>query len=50
VVRELMEEGEQEWQSEGDASTKGAITKSFFAVVRDRLSKRLQMGIKQSKI
>jgi ribonuclease HI len=30
VIRELKEEGEEEWQGEWDASTKGAITKSFF--------------------
>ena len=50
VIRELKEEGEQEWQSEWDASTKGPITKSFFPIIRDRLSKRLQMGVKQSTI
>ena len=26
VIRELKEEGEQEWQSEWDASTKGTFT------------------------
>ena len=46
VIRELKEEGKQEWQSEWNASTKGGITKSFFPIIRDRLSKRLQMGIK----
>ena len=45
-----MEEGEQERQSEWDASTKGAIIKPFFPVIRDQQSKRLQMGIKQSTI
>jgi len=51
VIRELKEEGEQEWQSEWHASTKGAITKSFFPIIKDRLSKKkLQMGIKQSTI
>ena len=30
VISELKKEGEQEWQSERDASTKGAITKMFF--------------------
>ena len=48
VIRELKEDGEQEWQSEWDASTKGTITKSFVSIIRDRPSKRLQMGIKQS--
>ena len=46
VIRELKEEGDQGWQSEWDASTKGVITKSFFPTIRDRLSKILQMGIK----
>jgi ribonuclease HI len=50
VIRELNEEGVQEWQRERDASAKGAITKTFFALIRDRLSKSLQMGIKQSTI
>jgi len=50
VIRELKEEGEREWQSEWDTSTKGEITKSFFPIIRDRLSKRLQMGINQSTI
>jgi len=50
VFRESNEEGEQEWQSEWDASTKVAITKSFFPIIRDRLSKRPQIGIKQSTI
>jgi len=48
VIRELKEECEQEWQSEWDASTKGSIAKTFLPIIRDRLSKRLQMGIKQS--
>ena len=32
------------------ASTKSEITKSFFPIIRDRLCKRLQMGINQSTI
>jgi antirestriction protein ArdC len=48
VIRELKKEGVQEWQREWDASAKGAITKTFFPNIRDRLSKSLQMGIKQS--
>jgi len=46
VVRELKEEGELMWQSEWDASTKGEITKSFFPIIKDRISKSLHMGIK----
>jgi len=48
VIRELKEEGAEEWHSEWDAPTKGPITKSFFSTVGDRLSHRLQMNIKQS--
>ena len=50
VIRELKEEGEEEWQGKWDTSTKGAITRSFFSTIGDRLSKRLQMNIKQSTI
>ena len=50
VIRDLKEEGEEEWQGEWDATTKGSITKSFFPARGDRLSKRLQMNIKQSTI
>jgi hypothetical protein len=38
VIRELKEKGEEEWQREWDATTKGAITESFFPIVGDRLS------------
>jgi hypothetical protein len=50
VVRELKEAGKLEWQSEWDASTKGEITKSFFPIIKDGLSKSLHMGIKLSTI
>jgi hypothetical protein len=50
VPKELKEEGELVWQSEWDASTKGKITKTFFPIIRDRLSKRVQMGINVSTI
>jgi hypothetical protein len=50
VVRELKEEGELVWQREWDASTKDEITKSFFSIIRDRISKRLQTGINLSTI
>jgi len=50
VVRELKEEGELMWQSEWDASTKGEITKSFFPIIKDRISKSLHMGVNLSKI
>jgi len=50
VIRELKEEGVEEWQREWDASTKGAITKSLFPTIGDRLTQRLQMNIKRSTI
>jgi len=50
MVKELKEESELVWQSEWDASTKGEITKSFFPIIRDQISKRLQMGINLSTI
>ena len=45
AVRELKE-GELAWQSEWDASTTNEITKSFFPIIKDRISKSLHMGIK----
>jgi hypothetical protein len=50
VPKDLKEECELLLQSKWDASTNGKITKSFFPIIRDRLSKRLQMGIKLSTI
>jgi hypothetical protein len=44
VVRDLKEEGELEWQSDWDASTKGETTKSFFPIIKDRMSKSLHIG------
>jgi hypothetical protein len=50
VAKELKEEGDRVWQSECDTSTKGEIRKSFFCIIRDQISKRLQMGINLSTI
>ena len=50
VARELKEAGEIEWQSEWDVSTKGEITRSFFPIIKDPLSKSLHMGINLSTI
>ena len=50
MIRELKEEGAEEWQREWNASTKGAITKSFLPTIGDRLTQRLQMNTKQSTI
>ena len=50
VIKVIKEEGEQEWQKEWNASTKGEIIKSFFPVIGDKESKRLQMGIKLSTL
>jgi hypothetical protein len=44
VINVIQDEGELEWQNEWNASTKGEITKTFFPVIGDRKSKRLQMG------
>jgi hypothetical protein len=43
VTSDLKEKGVQVWQSEWDASNKGELTKTFFPIVKDRISKRLQM-------
>ena len=43
VTSNLKELGLLKWQSERDSSNKGALTKSFFLKVKDRLPKRLQM-------
>jgi len=48
VTSELKEKGLQVWQSEWDASSKGKLTKTFFPVVKARISKRLQMCINLS--
>jgi hypothetical protein len=50
VIKVIQEEGELEWQKERNASTKGEITKSFFPVIGDRKSKRMQMGTKLSTL
>jgi hypothetical protein len=50
VIKVIQEAGELVWQKECNASTKGDITKSFFSVIRDRKSNRLQMGIKLSTL
>jgi hypothetical protein len=50
VVRKLKEEGEREWQSEWDTSTKCEITKSFFFFLKDRIFTSLRMGINLSMI
>jgi hypothetical protein len=50
VTSELKEKGVHVWQSEWDASNKGELTKTFFPIVKDRISKRLQMCINLSTI
>ena len=42
--------GVQTWQSEWDASNKSELTKTFFPIVKERISKRLQMCINFSMI
>jgi len=50
VTSELKEKSVQTWQSEWDASNKGELTKTFFSIVKERISKRLQMCINFSMI
>jgi hypothetical protein len=50
VTSELKEKGVQTWQSEWDASNMGELTKTFFPIVKDGISKRLQMCINFSTI
>jgi len=50
VTSELKEKGVQTWQREWDASNKGELTKTFFPIVKERISKRLQMCINFSMI
>jgi len=48
VTSELKEKVVQVWQSEWNASNIGELTKTFFPIVKDRISKRLQMCINLS--
>ena len=50
MTSESKEKGLQVWQSEWDASSKGELTKTFFPIVKDRISKRLQMCINLSMV
>jgi hypothetical protein len=50
VTSKLKEKGVKVWQSEWDTSNKGELTKTFFPIVIDRISKRLQMCINLSTI
>jgi len=50
VISELRELGLRKWQSEWDSSNKGALTKTFFPKVKDRLATRLQMCLNLSKV
>jgi len=43
VTSELKEKGVQVWQSEWDASNKGELTKTLFPIVKDRITKSLQI-------
>jgi ribonuclease HI len=45
VTSELKCLGLQKWQSEWDNTHKGAITKTFFPTIQDRLNKQLQMNL-----
>jgi ribonuclease HI len=50
VNSELEESGLLKWQRDWDYSSKGALTKSFFPNIKDRLTKRLNMCLNLSTI
>jgi hypothetical protein len=50
MTSELKELGLRKWQSEWDSSNKGALTKSLFPKIKNRLAKRLQMCLHLSTI
>jgi len=50
VISELKELGLLKWQGAWDSSNKGALTKTFFPKVKDRLAKRLQMCLNLSTV
>jgi len=50
VRSELKEQSVQQWQNEWERSSKGAITKSFFPKIEDRLKLRLNATTKFTAI
>ena len=46
VLSELNEVSVTKWQSEWDLTTKGAITKSFFPIIAERLKQKNQCNPK----
>jgi len=50
VTSKLKCLGLQKWQSEWDNTNKGALTKTFFPTIKDRLTKRLQMNLNLSTV
>ena len=50
VTSELECLGLQRWQSERDNTNKGALTKTCFPKIKDRLAKRLQMNLNLSMV
>jgi hypothetical protein len=50
VKRELKFLWLQKWQSEWDNTNKNALTKTFFLIVKDRLTKRLQVNLNLSMV
>ena len=50
VTSELKCLGIQKWQSEWDNTNNGALIKTFFPTIKDRLTKQIQMNLKLSRI
>ena len=50
VTTELKCWGLQKWRSEWDNTSKGALTKTFFPTIKDRLTKRLPMNVNLSTV
>ena len=46
----MKNKGLQKWQSEWDSSKEGALTKTFFPKIKDRLAKRQQICLNLSKV
>jgi hypothetical protein len=50
VTSELKSLGIKKWQSEWDNTNNGAVTKTFFPTIKDRLTKRIQMNLNLSTV
>ena len=50
VTSELKCLGIQKWQSEWDNTSKGALIKTFFPTIKDRLTNRIQVNLNLSTV